>query len=116
MVRKLIRAYKTFAVQHPRFPLLNRLQDDITQMQSHELKKLPKDQQAIFCISLLWFTKNALLRQALYHSALGEHIERSLKTFTRRFSASQLLALEAEYVALTKDIDIPDANPTSTIR
>lgn len=115
MIKKLVKAHSAFLDQNPQSPLLNLLLDDITQMQSDDLKNLPKDQRSVFCIGLLWMTKDALAKQALHDSALEEHVDSSLKALTRRFSTSRLLALQAEYTHWVKEMDLPHASATSVI-
>jgi len=115
MAKKLIEFYTKFIHQNPESPLINRLEHDITQMQSDEVKNLPKDQQSIFCISLLWLTRDFLARNTLSTSALGTHIDRTLKALTRRFSKDQLITLQTEYREWRKQEE-PHACPTSIIR
>lgn len=116
MLKRLIKAHTEFVHQHPQFPLLNRLQDDITQLQSQQIKSLPKDQQSVFCISLLWLTEASLIKQNLGDSTLGLHIDNILKTATGRFSESQLLALKTEHKEWATMESLNENCPTSVIR
>lgn len=114
MIAKLIRTYQAFTAQHPQFPLLNVIRDDITQLESPQIKNLPKDQQDVFCMGLLLLTSDSLTRQDLSTSAFGTCIDKLLRTVKKGIPQAKFAALTEEYKQWTMEM-LNENRPTSVV-